>query len=193
MTPLQSSSLDASTPASTNNGACRRPRLRTPVLPGCPASASITRPPPPIRWTPPRFVGRRLQFAVLRLDSSPAPSGLRPAASPAALAGAVAPSATAPRPDRRRSRAGAGHQAQEAPKQKEQSCRWTSSATACGCTCTTVIGGRERTAIQLIWNAGPPHASMPGRHFGDTVAVDDLVTDGPDVDDSRAVGRAQGT
>ncbi|KAL6642766.1 hypothetical protein ACP70R_020947 [Stipagrostis hirtigluma subsp. patula] len=109
MTPLQSSSLDASTPASTNDGESAPAAALDsgPVLPGCPASASITRPSPPIRRPPPRF------FAG-------AERGLRPAASPAARAGAVAPSATAPRLDRRRSRAGAGHQAQEAPKPKEQ-------------------------------------------------------------------------
>lgn len=57
-----------------------------------------------------------------------------------------------------------------------------------------VIGGPNRTAIRLIWGVGPPHASMPGRTFGDTVAIDDLVTDGPGVGaDSRPVGRAQGT
>lgn len=55
-----------------------------------------------------------------------------------------------------------------------------------------VIGGPGQTAIRLIWGAGPPHASMPGRAFGDTVAVDDLVTEGPSIA-SAAVGRAQGT
>ncbi|KAJ1256846.1 hypothetical protein BS78_K286900 [Paspalum vaginatum] len=55
-----------------------------------------------------------------------------------------------------------------------------------------VIGGPERTAIRLIWGVGPPHASMPGRTFGDTVAIDDLVTEGPGIG-SRPVGRAQGT
>ncbi|XP_062188251.1 dirigent protein 1-like [Phragmites australis] len=55
-----------------------------------------------------------------------------------------------------------------------------------------IIGGPERTAIRLIWGVGPPHTSMPGRCFGDTVAIDDLVTEGPGID-SKAVGRAQGT
>uniref|UniRef100_A0A0E0LUE2 Dirigent protein n=1 Tax=Oryza punctata TaxID=4537 RepID=A0A0E0LUE2_ORYPU len=55
-----------------------------------------------------------------------------------------------------------------------------------------VIGGPEQTAIRLIWGVGPPHKSMPGRTFGDTVAVDDLVTEGPSIG-SPAVGRAQGT
>ncbi|XP_040382968.1 dirigent protein 1-like [Oryza brachyantha] len=55
-----------------------------------------------------------------------------------------------------------------------------------------VISGPGQTAIRLIWGVGPPHASMPGRTFGDTVAVDDLVTEGPRID-SPAVGRAQGT
>ncbi|TVU13263.1 hypothetical protein EJB05_40799, partial [Eragrostis curvula] len=55
-----------------------------------------------------------------------------------------------------------------------------------------VIGGQERTAIRLIWGAGPAHTSMPGRSFGDTVAIDDLVTEGPD-SSSRPIGRAQGT
>ncbi|CAM0151684.1 unnamed protein product [Urochloa decumbens] len=55
-----------------------------------------------------------------------------------------------------------------------------------------VIGGPERTAIRLIWGVGPPHATMPGRTFGDTVAIDDLVTAGPSIG-SRPLGRAQGT
>ncbi|CAL5092183.1 unnamed protein product [Urochloa decumbens] len=55
-----------------------------------------------------------------------------------------------------------------------------------------VIGGPERTAIRLIWGVGPPHATMPGRTFGDTVAIDDLVTAGPG-NESRPLGRAQGT
>jgi hypothetical protein len=60
-----------------------------------------------------------------------------------------------------------------------------------------VIGGPNRTAIRLIWGVGPPHDSMPNRTFGDTVAIDDLVTDGiagaGDSSSSRPVGRAQGT
>nr|AGT16553.1 disease resistance response protein [Saccharum hybrid cultivar R570] len=59
-----------------------------------------------------------------------------------------------------------------------------------------VIGGPNRTAIRLIWGVGPPHESMPGRTFGDTVAIDDLVTDGPGIvghGDTRPIGRAQGT
>src|SRR5438105_4127697 len=55
-----------------------------------------------------------------------------------------------------------------------------------------IIGGPGRTAIRLIWGVGPLHTSMPGRSFGDTVAIDDLVTEGPGID-SRAVGRALGT
>src|SRR4051812_7537653 len=55
-----------------------------------------------------------------------------------------------------------------------------------------IIGGPGQTAIHLIRNVGPPHASLKGAYFGDTVAIDDLVTEGPAID-SRAVGRAQGT
>jgi hypothetical protein len=59
-----------------------------------------------------------------------------------------------------------------------------------------VIGGPNRTAIRLIWGVGPPHESMPDRTFGDTVAIDDLITDGPGIvgdGDTRPIGRAQGT
>ncbi|TVU13276.1 hypothetical protein EJB05_40813, partial [Eragrostis curvula] len=52
-----------------------------------------------------------------------------------------------------------------------------------------VIGGPERTAIRLIWGAGPAHKSMPGRSFGDTVAIDDLVTEGPDSSTVVVAGR----
>ncbi|WVZ60967.1 hypothetical protein U9M48_010913 [Paspalum notatum var. saurae] len=55
-----------------------------------------------------------------------------------------------------------------------------------------IIGGPEQTAIHLIRDVGPPHASLKGAHFGDTEAIDDLVTSGPGID-SGAVGRAQGT
>lgn len=55
-----------------------------------------------------------------------------------------------------------------------------------------IIGGPGQTAIHLIRNVGPPHTSLKGAYFGDTVAIDDLVTEGPAID-SRAVGRAQGT
>ncbi|RCV22640.1 hypothetical protein SETIT_4G236800v2 [Setaria italica] len=55
-----------------------------------------------------------------------------------------------------------------------------------------IIGGPEQTAIHLIRNAGPPHKSLKGAYFGDTMAIDDLVTDGPGID-SGSVGRAQGT
>ncbi|KAJ1293073.1 hypothetical protein BS78_01G040100 [Paspalum vaginatum] len=55
-----------------------------------------------------------------------------------------------------------------------------------------IIGGPEQTAIHLIRNVGPPHASLRGAHFGDTEAIDDLVTSGPGID-SGAIGGAQGT
>jgi hypothetical protein len=55
-----------------------------------------------------------------------------------------------------------------------------------------IIGGPGQTAIHLIRNVGPPHTSLKGAYFGDTVAIDDLVTEGPAAD-SRAVGRALGT
>ncbi|KAL6647637.1 hypothetical protein ACP70R_015074 [Stipagrostis hirtigluma subsp. patula] len=55
-----------------------------------------------------------------------------------------------------------------------------------------IIGGPGATAIHLIRGAGPPHATLRGAYFGDTMAIDDLLTDGPDAG-SSAVGRAQGT
>ncbi|OQU88297.1 dirigent protein 1 [Sorghum bicolor] len=83
------------------------------------------------------------------------------------------------------------------------------SSAACGCGrrrvhlqlyMHDVIGGPNRTAIRLIWGVGLPHESMPNRTFGDTVAIDDLVTDGPGIvgvgdgdGDTRPIGRAQGT
>ncbi|OEL16926.1 hypothetical protein BAE44_0022053 [Dichanthelium oligosanthes] len=56
-----------------------------------------------------------------------------------------------------------------------------------------IIGGPEQTAIHLIRNAGPPHKSLKGAYFGDTMAIDDLVTEGPGINSSSVVGRAQGT
>ncbi|KAL6647633.1 hypothetical protein ACP70R_015070 [Stipagrostis hirtigluma subsp. patula] len=56
-----------------------------------------------------------------------------------------------------------------------------------------ITGGPGQTAVLLIRGTGPPNPSMPdGSFFGDTTAVDDLLTDGPGVG-SKPVGRAQGT
>ncbi|XP_006658207.1 dirigent protein 1-like [Oryza brachyantha] len=56
-----------------------------------------------------------------------------------------------------------------------------------------ITGGPGRTAVQVVSGTGPQHPAMPpGSHFGDTMVVDDLLTDGPSVD-SKAVGRAQGS
>ncbi|RLN39324.1 dirigent protein 19-like [Panicum miliaceum] len=45
---------------------------------------------------------------------------------------------------------------------------------------------------QLLHGVGAPHDIERGGYFGDTAAIDDVVTEEPDVG-SRAVGRAQGT
>ncbi|CAL5077456.1 unnamed protein product [Urochloa decumbens] len=56
-----------------------------------------------------------------------------------------------------------------------------------------IVGGPGQTAVLLVKGPGPENPSMhPGNHFGDTVAVDDLLTEGLSVD-SAAAGRAQGT
>ncbi|KAL6880371.1 hypothetical protein ACP4OV_011936 [Aristida adscensionis] len=56
-----------------------------------------------------------------------------------------------------------------------------------------VVGGPGQTAVRLVKGPGPENPSMhPGNYFGDTVAVDDLLTAGLAAD-SAAVGRAQGT
>ncbi|KAL6647634.1 hypothetical protein ACP70R_015071 [Stipagrostis hirtigluma subsp. patula] len=56
-----------------------------------------------------------------------------------------------------------------------------------------VVGGPGQTAVLLVKGPGPENPSMhPGNYFGDTVAVDDLLTEGLAAD-SRPVGRAQGT
>ncbi|KAL5196640.1 hypothetical protein ABZP36_000152 [Zizania latifolia] len=53
------------------------------------------------------------------------------------------------------------------------------------------IGGQ--TAVIVVHGPGPQHPSMPpGRHFGDTTMMDDLLTEGPSRE-SKVVGRAQGT
>uniref|UniRef100_A0A0E0LG53 Dirigent protein n=1 Tax=Oryza punctata TaxID=4537 RepID=A0A0E0LG53_ORYPU len=53
-----------------------------------------------------------------------------------------------------------------------------------------ITGGPGQTAVQVVNGTGPLHPAMPpGSHFGDTMVVDDLLTD----DDSKAVGRAQGS
>ncbi|CAN6163676.1 unnamed protein product [Urochloa humidicola] len=57
-----------------------------------------------------------------------------------------------------------------------------------------IIGGPGQTAIHLIRNAGPPHESLKGAYFGDTMAIDDPVTEDPGIIGSGPiVGRAQGT
>ncbi|CAL5092181.1 unnamed protein product [Urochloa decumbens] len=56
-----------------------------------------------------------------------------------------------------------------------------------------ITGGPGQTAVKLVKGTGPANPSMPeGSRFGDTKAVDDLLTEGPGVE-SRPVGRAQGT
>ncbi|CAN6180821.1 unnamed protein product [Urochloa humidicola] len=56
-----------------------------------------------------------------------------------------------------------------------------------------IVGGPGQTAVRLVKGPGPENPSMhPGNYFGDTVVVDDLLTDGLSVG-SAAVGRAQGT
>ncbi|KAF8698977.1 hypothetical protein HU200_034805 [Digitaria exilis] len=56
-----------------------------------------------------------------------------------------------------------------------------------------IVGGPGQTAVLLVRGSGPENPSMhPGNYFGDTVAVDDLLTAGLAVD-SAPVGRAQGT
>ena len=55
-----------------------------------------------------------------------------------------------------------------------------------------VMRGPGTTAIHLIHGVGPPHDVKRGAYFGDTAAIDDVVTEEPDAG-ARAVGRAQGT
>ncbi|WVZ61458.1 hypothetical protein U9M48_011326 [Paspalum notatum var. saurae] len=56
-----------------------------------------------------------------------------------------------------------------------------------------IVGGPGQTAVLLVKGTGPENPSMhPGNFFGDTVAVDDLLTAGVGLD-SPPVGRAQGT
>ncbi|CAM0151683.1 unnamed protein product [Urochloa decumbens] len=56
-----------------------------------------------------------------------------------------------------------------------------------------ITGGPAQTAVVLVNGTGPANPSMPaGSRFGDTTAVDDLLTEGPGAD-SKPVGRAQGT
>ncbi|CAL5092184.1 unnamed protein product [Urochloa decumbens] len=56
-----------------------------------------------------------------------------------------------------------------------------------------ITGGPGQTAVALVNGTGPANPSMPaGSRFGDTTAVDDLLTEGPGAD-SKPVGRAQGT
>lgn len=60
-----------------------------------------------------------------------------------------------------------------------------------------IVGGPGQTSMVIVKGPGPANPSMaPGNHFGDTVAIDDVLTDGPSLvssSSSRAVGRAQGT
>jgi len=56
-----------------------------------------------------------------------------------------------------------------------------------------IVGGPGQTAALLVRGPGPENPSMhPGNYFGDTVAVDDLLTEGLAAG-SAPVGRAQGT
>ncbi|KAI5012745.1 hypothetical protein ZWY2020_025011 [Hordeum vulgare] len=55
-----------------------------------------------------------------------------------------------------------------------------------------IIGGPGQTAVRVVKGQGPPHPSMSGSYFGDTVVMDDLLMEGPSLT-SKAVGRAQGT
>jgi hypothetical protein len=57
-----------------------------------------------------------------------------------------------------------------------------------------IVGGPGQTSVRLVQGPGPEeNPSMhPGNFFGDTVAVDDLLTAGVAVD-SEPLGRAQGT
>ena len=55
-----------------------------------------------------------------------------------------------------------------------------------------VMRGPGTTAIHLIHGVGPPHDVERGAYFGDTAAIDDVVTEEPDAG-AWAVGRAQGT
>ncbi|KAJ1287355.1 hypothetical protein BS78_02G003500 [Paspalum vaginatum] len=56
-----------------------------------------------------------------------------------------------------------------------------------------IVGGPGQTSVLLVKGTGPENPSMhPGNYFGDTVAVDDVLTAGVGLD-SAAVGRAQGT
>ncbi|RLM86109.1 hypothetical protein C2845_PM04G00710 [Panicum miliaceum] len=55
-----------------------------------------------------------------------------------------------------------------------------------------IVGGPGQTAALLVRGPGPANPSMhPGNYFGDTVAVDDLLTEGLAADYAPA-GRAQG-
>ncbi|CAN6209100.1 unnamed protein product [Urochloa humidicola] len=56
-----------------------------------------------------------------------------------------------------------------------------------------ITGGPGQTAVALVSGTGPANPSMPaGSRFGDTTAVDDLLTAGPGIE-SEPMGRAQGT
>ncbi|KAL5198389.1 hypothetical protein ABZP36_001901 [Zizania latifolia] len=56
-----------------------------------------------------------------------------------------------------------------------------------------IVGGPGQTSVVVVKGPGPPNPSMAaGNNFGDTVVIDDVVTEGPSVA-SKEVGRAQGT
>uniref|UniRef100_A0A0E0AF12 Dirigent protein n=1 Tax=Oryza glumipatula TaxID=40148 RepID=A0A0E0AF12_9ORYZ len=56
-----------------------------------------------------------------------------------------------------------------------------------------IVGGAGQTSVVVVKGPGPANPSMsPGNNFGDTVIIDDVVTEGPSLA-SREVGRAQGT
>jgi hypothetical protein len=57
-----------------------------------------------------------------------------------------------------------------------------------------IVGGPGQTAVLLVKGTGRENPTLhPGNHFGDTAAVDDLLTDGASAAGSAPVGRAQGT
>uniref|UniRef100_J3MI21 Dirigent protein n=1 Tax=Oryza brachyantha TaxID=4533 RepID=J3MI21_ORYBR len=59
-----------------------------------------------------------------------------------------------------------------------------------------IVGGAGQTSVVVVKGPGPANPSMsPGNNFGDTVIIDDVVTEvtgGPSLS-SAEVGRAQGT
>ncbi|XP_024314562.1 dirigent protein 1-like [Brachypodium distachyon] len=55
-----------------------------------------------------------------------------------------------------------------------------------------ITGGPGQTAARIVTGSAQHPGKLPGTFFGDTTAIDDLLTDGPGPA-SRPVGRAQGT